>query len=251
MGTFEFSGRNVIISGAGRGLGEAAAIYLAGRGAAIAVCDRDGATAEAVASSIVTAGGTAFAYAGDLSRRDTCFETVGQFAGKVGLVDTVINNASVLIYEAFEDITEGSLDAGIDGGLKTVFWGTQAFLAYRNREREGNVINFSSPVVYRGFPRSAAYSAVKGALASLTKVLAAELGPQGVRVNAVAPGSIPTPGATAYVSADEYAKRTGAIPLRRLGEPLDIAKAIGFLLGPDADFINGAMLSVDGGIIAA
>lgn len=249
--TYDFAGRTVLISGAGRGLGEAAALHFSRSGATVAVCDRDAGLAQAVTRSIVSEGGKAISYAGDMSRRDTCFEIAERFAAEAGPIDIVINNASVLIYEAVEDITEESLDAAIDGGLKTVFWGTQAFLAHRNAQREGNIINFSSPVVYRGFPRSAAYSAVKGAVASLTKVLAAELGPRGIRVNAIAPGSIPTPGATAYVSDAEYERRAAAIPLRRLGEPADIAKAIAFIIGPDAGFINGAMLSVDGGIIAA
>ncbi len=81
--------------------------------------------------------------------------------------------------------------------------------------------------------------------------MAAELGPRGVRVNALAPGSVPTPGGRAYVDDAEYKRRTQTIPLRRLGHEQDVASAVEFLIGPGASFINGAMLSVDGGIIAA
>ena len=247
----ELAGRPVLISGAGRGLGQAIAEYLGARGAAIAVCDIDPSTVESVAAGIRAAGGQAQAYAADLSKRDAFLEIGADFAARFGKLYAVINNASVLVYEPIEAITEETLDRMIAGGLKTVFWGTQAYLAHRDETVAGRVINFSSPVAYRGRANTGAYSAIKGAVAALTNVLAGELGPRGIRVNAIAPGSVPTPATLGFVSEAEYEKRANSIPLRRLGRADDIARAIGFLLGPDADFINGAMLSVDGGIIAA
>jgi NAD(P)-dependent dehydrogenase (short-subunit alcohol dehydrogenase family) len=118
-------------------------------------------------------------------------------------------------------------------------------------ERGGNIINMASPVAYRGFPGTAVYSLVKGATVTLTKTLAAELGPRGVRVNAVAPGSVPTPGAVGLNSREEYERRGRTIPLRRLGHEQDNANAIAFLLSDEASFINGDILNVDGGIAAS
>ena len=247
----DFSIHRILISGAGRGLGEAVALYLAERGAAIAVCDIDANSAARVADAILAADGRARAYGGDLGNRQTFLDIGADFAGRFGKLTGVINNASVLVYEPIENVSEETLDRMLAGGLKSVFWGTQAFLANRDESKPGAVINYSSPVAYRGRPNTAAYSAIKGAVAALTQVLAGELGPRGIRVNAIAPGSVPTPATAGFVSDEEYERRKKSIPLRRLGATEDVARAIGFLLSDDASFVNGAMLAVDGGIIAA
>jgi hypothetical protein len=109
----------------------------------------------------------------------------------------------------------------------------------------------TSPVIVRGYPNTLVYSAIKSAVTSLTRTLAAELGPRKIRVNAVAPGSVPTPGAVGINDAAEYERRAKTIPLRRLGRESDNDKALAFLLSRDAEFINGAILQVDGGIAAS
>ena len=124
-------------------------------------------------------------------------------------------------------------------------------IANRDESQPGNIVNYSSPVAYRGRPNTAAYTTIKAGIAGLTKVLAGELGPRGIRVNAIAPGSVPTPATEGFVTPEQYAQRAKNIPLRRNGTPDDVAKAVAFLLSDDAAFINGAMLAIDGGIIAA
>lgn len=246
------SGKKVLISGAGRGLGEAIAVHLASLGAVVAVCDIHEETAEAVAAKIVATGGTAVAYAGDLGSRQVFHDTMAAFTQSHGPIDVLINNASYLVYEPIEKLTEETLDKMISSGLKSVFWGVQAYLEYRDPDAPiGHIINYSSPVAYRGRPNTGAYTAIKGAVAALTNVLAGELGPRGIRVNAIAPGSVPTPATAGFVSAEEYERRAKNIPLRRNGRPEDVARTVAFLLSEDAEFINGAMLAIDGGIIAA
>lgn len=246
------AGRNVLISGAGRGLGEGIALHLAAAGATVGVCDIDAESAERVTSRIAASGGKALAFGGDLGSRAVFQQVMAAFSAAAGPVDTLINNASYLVYEPIEQISEETLERMIASGLKSVFWGVQAFLANRDpAASRGWIINYSSPVAYRGRANTAAYTAIKGAVAALTKVLAGELGPRGVRVNAIAPGSVPTPATEGFVTAEQYEQRARGIPLRRNGRPEDVARAVAFLIGDDADFINGAMLAIDGGIIAA
>ena len=246
-----FDGQPILISGAGRGLGEGIARHLAAEGAVVGIADVNGQSAHDVAAAIGVAGGMAFAYVADVGGRQAFFDVAEAFARDAGPLRAVINNASVLVYEPIEAVTEETLDKMLAAGLKSVFWGAQAFLAHRDEAAPGNILNYSSPVAYRGRPNTGAYTTIKAGIAGLTKVLAGELGPRGIRVNAIAPGSVPTPATEGFVTPEQYEQRAKNIPLRRNGTPDDVAKAVAFLLSDDAAFINGAMLAVDGGIIAA
>ncbi|MEO5706851.1 MAG: SDR family oxidoreductase [Alteraurantiacibacter sp.] len=246
-----FDGQPILISGAGRGLGEGIARRLAAEGAIVGVADINRAGALAVADSIVAEGGAAFGYGADCGSRSAFFQLAEHFAADAGPLRAVINNASVLVYEPIEAVTEETLDRMLSAGLKSVFWGVQAFLAHRDESAPGNILNYSSPVAYRGRPNTGAYTTIKAGIAGLTKVLAGELGPRGIRVNAIAPGSVPTPATEGFVTPEQYEQRAKNIPLRRNGTPHDVASAVAFLLSHEASFINGAMLAVDGGIIAA
>jgi meso-butanediol dehydrogenase/(S,S)-butanediol dehydrogenase/diacetyl reductase len=246
-----FAGQPILISGAGRGLGEGIARHLAAEGAIVGIADINGGSAEAAAAAIMADGGHAFAYEADCGSRAAFLDMAGRFAADAGPLRAVINNASVLVYEPIEAVTEETLDRMLSAGLKSVFWGVQAFLAHRDESAPGNILNYSSPVAYRGRPNTGAYTTIKAGIAGLTKVLAGELGPRGIRVNAIAPGSVPTPATEGFVTPEQYEQRAKNIPLRRNGTPLDVAQAAAFLLSDEASFINGAMLAVDGGIIAA
>ena len=246
----DLSGHCVLITGAGRGLGRHAAIHLASCGAIVGVADIDGDTAEDTAEAIRKQGGQAHAYAGDMSDRDTFMRIADDFAGKAGRIDSIINNAMMLHYCPVQDVEPQRLDAMLAIGIKAPFWSAQALLKHHDRERGGHLINLGSPVAQRGYPGTSIYSTVKGAVTVMTKTLAAELGPQGIRVNAVSPASVPTPGSTAMVSKEEYARRAATIPLRRNGTEEDNSNAIAFLLSAEAAFIHGEILNVDGGASA-
>jgi len=238
----------VLVTGAGRGLGKAVAELLAQSGARVAVCDIDGVTAAETARGI---GAAAKYYAFDVSDRAAFMAAAADFARAHGRIDAVINNAMLLKYEPVENVSPETLDTMLGVGIKGAIWGAQALLAHMDASRGGDIVNMASPVAEKGFPNTSIYSLVKGATVTLTKTLSAELGPRKVRVNAVAPGSVPTPGAMGLNSEEEYARRARTIPLRRLGSADDNAQAVAFLLSPAASFINGEILHVDGGIAAA
>jgi NAD(P)-dependent dehydrogenase (short-subunit alcohol dehydrogenase family) len=248
---WELEGQAIFITGAGRGLGRAAAELVARCGASVAACDVDARTCRDTARAINEAGGHATDYAFSVTDRGAFLSAAAAFAKKNGRLDAVVNNAMLLRYEPIELVSEDVLDEMLAIGIKGAVWGAQALLAHMNRERGGAIVNMASPVAERGFPNTAVYSLVKGALVTLTKTLSAELGPRKVRVNAVAPGSVPTPGALGLNAPEEYARRKATIPLRRLGAEEDSANAVAFLLSPAASFINGEILHVDGGIAAA
>ncbi len=247
----DLSGQHIFVTGAARGLGRSVAEKLASCGATVAVTDVDAAGCDAVAKGIRAAGGAAFAYLVDVAMRDEFMQAAAKFAEACGRIDAMVNNAMLLRYEPVEKITPETLNRMTAIGINGSIWGAQALLKHYDAARGGTIINMASPVAEKGFPNTAAYSLVKGAIVTLTKVLAAELGPRNVRVNAIAPGSVPTPGALGLNDKAEYERRMHSIPLRRLGREQDNAEACAFLLSGAASFINGEILHVDGGIAAA
>jgi meso-butanediol dehydrogenase/(S,S)-butanediol dehydrogenase/diacetyl reductase len=240
--TFDLSGKSILITGAGRGLGRALAVGAAQAGATVAAFDIDAALlGELRASPSITP------YVVDVVDR-AAFMTA---AARIGRIDAVVNNAMLIRYDPIEAVEEAVLDRMVAIGIKGAVWGVQALLRHMNPVSGGVVLNLASPTGERGFPTTAVYSMVKAAMGSLTRTLAAELGPRRVRVNALAPGSIPTPGAVAITPQEEYARRAVRIPLRRLGREEDATYASLFLLSDAASFVSGEILHVDGGLLAS
>lgn len=242
-------GQVAFVTGAGRGIGQAMAVAFAAEGAIVGVADIDRVTATETANQIARNSGTARAFPVDVSRRDDFLRAVEQFVSEFGRLDIVANNAIVFRREPVSEIRDETVERMLSVGLKALIWSAQAALIHMDAERGGVIINNTSPAAELGVPRSTVYSAIKGGVSSLTRSLAVEFGPRHIRVNAVCPGTVPTPGAREMNNFDDalYESRRQRCPLGRNGTPEDVAAAAVFLASPEASYISAAILRIDGG----
>lgn len=232
-----------IVTGGARGIGRAAAEAFVRSGLAVGLVDIDRPAVETTAAAI-----GAEAIVADVADRAACRAAIDGFAGRHGL-SVLVNNAVFIRFGAIETMREDDIDRMLAVGVKGAFWGVQAALPYLRQAEHAAIVNVASAAAVQGTANFSAYTAVKGALAALTRQLAVELGPAGVRVNAVAPGPIPTEGALAdMVDPTPWRNRTIAkTPLGRMGTAEEVAEAIVFLGSAASRWINGEVIVVDGG----
>jgi len=234
-----------LVTGSSRGIGAASALALAGDGWHVRVNYRsDRAGAEEVVAKIVDAGGTASLWQGDVADADAVARLVEP--GDDGPVLVLVNNAGVRMDGLSPQLDDEQWQAVIDTNLTATFRATRAALPKMMRARFGRVVNLASVAGIRANPGQANYSASKAGVIGFTRTVAAEVARRGVTVNAVAPGLIET-AFTEDVLDGEMAK---AIPARRVGTPEEVAACIRFLASPEASYVTGATLTVDGGLSA-
>jgi NAD(P)-dependent dehydrogenase (short-subunit alcohol dehydrogenase family) len=246
--SFDLDGYVILVTGGGRGIGRATAEKLGACGAIVGIAEIDPETCRETVEAVEDLGGTAHALVTDVSERASLMAAAAALANDYGRIDGVVNNAMWISYEPIPEIRDEIFDGMVAIGLKAPVWGIQALLAHMDKGRGGAVVNLASPAGVLGFPNTAVYSSIKGAIIALTHTAAVELGRQGIRVNAVAPGAVPTPGARKVVDEKGYEFRKARTPLGRLGTEAEIANAIAFLLSPEASFVTGEILHADGGV---
>jgi NAD(P)-dependent dehydrogenase (short-subunit alcohol dehydrogenase family) len=242
------NGRIALITGGGSGIGEGIAHGMAKAGARVLVADINGQAAERVAQAI---GGDAAAYTLDVTDRAACDAVAETIRRDVGAISVLVNNAGIIRRGKVTDAaTRNDWDATMAVNLDGPYNMTTAFLT-QLVETKGAVINIGSVQSFVALPNSAAYTTSKGGVRALTKALAIELSPLGVRVNAIGPGLIATPlNAAARQNPDYMRNFQNRIPLGRIGEPADIAGPAAFLASDMARYITGVTLPVDGGFLA-
>jgi len=241
-------GRVALVTGGSRGLGRATAELLAAEGCAVAVVDLKESWAQGAADAITAAGGQALAIGADVSDRAAVRAAVERTADRFGRLDVLVNNAMWNRYEPIAAITEETAARMLGVGFNAVVWGIQAAAPVMARTGGGSIVNIASVSGLLGIPNALLYCGIKAAVCGLTRSAAAELGAVGVRVNAIAPSTVDTEGVRAVVSAEKMQSRIDQTPLRRLGTPEDIARAVQYLACDDSSFVTGQVLAVDGGL---
>lgn len=256
-------GQVAIVTGGGTGIGLGISELLAELGAHVVLASRRAEHVEAAAARLRDAGGSATGLTVDVRDPDRVRELVERVATERGRIDLLVNNAAGNFYAPSESLSPNAWKSVLEIDLYGTFFCSQAVMPVMRRGGGGRIVNISMTLHYRGWPMMAHATAAKAGIDALTRTLAVEWAPHGIRVNAIAPGPVPTEGVrkafTPPPRADgaapdlfaveqamgDYAKR--AIPAGRWGTPRDIANMVAFLASPAGEWITGAIMVVDGG----
>jgi len=246
----QLKGKIAIVTGGSQGIGEAIAKRYAAEGASVAIFNRNADKARGVVGSIEAAGGTAAAFACDISSLKDIERAVGAARKRFGDIDILVNNAGAYLMTPIGETEEVAVDQMLDVNIKGVFFLCQAVLPDFDRKGSGVIINIGSIFGNTGFPGSAIYCATKGAISLLTKTLALELRDRNIRVNSIAPGWFETPLNEGYRATNEEFMRRADERFGGKGawmKPEELAGSAVFLATDDARSIMGATLFVDRG----
>ena len=247
--TRRFEGKVALVTGGARGIGRAISEALAAEGAVVGVLDRQEDLAREAAEAIKAQGGRAVTFGGDVARRDTFAQSIPALKQQFGRFDILVNNAIWVRYGPIDAITPEMLERMVGTGFNSVAWGIQA--AAEAMSEGGSIVNIASSAAYLGLPEGMLYCGVKAGVLGLTRSAAVDLGPRGIRVNAICPGSIETEGVKINLTPEKTQVRLAKTPMKRLGAVDDVAKAACFLASSDSSFITGESLLVDGGVTHA
>lgn len=247
--------RVAIVTGAAAGIGRGCAFRLAGDGYRVALVDINVVGGNQVADRINEAGGDAFFLESDIGEPDAFSQIVAAVARRWDALHVLVNNAGLDYNEPLSEMTVAAWDRCLAVDLRSVAFSAQAAADLMERSGGGSIVNIASVMARYTFPDYGAYTASKAGVIGLTRTLALELGPKGIRVNAIAPGFIDTTAWERVLAKmddpDEFAASVSALhAVGRRGKPADIAAAVAFLAGDDAGFITGQILVVDGGLTA-
>jgi meso-butanediol dehydrogenase / (S,S)-butanediol dehydrogenase / diacetyl reductase len=246
----KLDGRKVLITGAGAGIGRDSALAFAREGAAVAVVDVREARAEQTAELIRAEGGDARAFVCDVRSFEQVQQTVAGAIAAFGRIDAVFNDAGTTRPGSVVSVTLEDWDMVLDVNLRGTFYVSRAVLPHMVERGSGAIINMGSVDGIAADANMAAYNAAKAAVVNLSRSMAIDFGPRGIRTNCICPGVIGSPAILRMFTDERRAAMEAVTPLRRIGRPSDIASLAVFLASEDAAFINGATLVADGGLMA-
>jgi len=245
-------GRIALVAGGAQGIGQATTRVLAAAGATVVVLDNDRESAEPLAREVERSGGSAVPLIADLREEAACKAAIDRTVSDFGHLDILANVAGGMSKHAqwrpLREWTTDTWDAIVHLNLRYVFWLCRAAVPAMEARGGGAIVNVASIAGAFGCPNQAPYGAAKAGLINLTKTLALECGPSGIRVNAVSPGVTLTQAALGTMHEQTRAELGRLTPLQRLGRPDDIARAVLFFASPLSDFVTGQTLLVDGGV---
>jgi|SRR5574344_224854 3-oxoacyl-[acyl-carrier protein] reductase len=245
----QLEGKVALVTGGSRGIGRAIALLLASRGADVAInFAGNEAAAQATVNEIIALGRKAIMIKADVADNGACTAMVDQVVKEMGKIDILVNNAGITRDGLLMRMKVEDWDAVLNTNLKSVYNCSKAAIKYMMKARSGRIVSISSVVGLMGNAGQANYAAAKAGIIGFTMALAKEVASRGITVNAVAPGFVNTD-MTKVLPEKVVENLKAAIPLAKLGEPEDIAKAVAFLVSDDAAYITGQTLHVDGGMV--
>lgn len=242
-------GKRVLVTGAGTGIGRGVALEFCRQGADVVFHyshSKDGA-ATAVEEARRSGAGKVTALQGDFRRVEEAVRVGREAMGFLGGIDVLVNNAGITMNRPFEQVTPEQFDTVYGVNIRAMYFLTQAVVPAMTAQGHGVVINFSSVHAYEGYQEHTVYAGTKGAIVAFTRVLAIELAPKGIRVNAIAPGAVEVENHHKIFPDYDREAMGRVIPSGFVGQPLDIAKVAVFLASDDARYVVGQTLIVDGG----
>lgn len=237
------SGKTAFVSGSGQNIGRAAAVRLAQLGCNVVINGSSNHDACAqTAARVVAQGSEALVVMGDMARAEDVARIADAARARFGAVDILVNNAARRPHKPFLDTTDDDWDSVVDLALKGAFRSARAFLPDMVDRKWGRIINFAGMKAMRGYFEGAPISAAKHGVWGLTKAISREFAPHGITANIISPGQI-----RAETATEDDPKRSATIPAGFMGQPDDIAAVVGFLASPEARFVTGQMIAVNGG----
>jgi len=246
----DLRGKVAIITGAKQGMGKTHALILAKAGAKVVVSDISKEDCQLVVDEIKKQRGEAIAVKCDISNKADVDNLIKETLNKFKKIDILVNNAGIFPFKPFLEMTEQDFMKVIDINLKGYFLCSQAVAKEMAKQKSGSIVNISSIAAIKGFAGLSHYCASKGGIMAMTKALALELAPMGIRINDINPGAIETPGATGGADKKGDEKLIATVPLKRWGKPEEISNAVLFLASDESSYMTGSVVVVDGGWVA-